>query len=235
MEIKGTRLTISETFRGMERDELEAYIKQSGAQANRQLRAIGKSQWSEASHAYRYIEKLHEKEASGERGLKVTRTGANFSLATSRADIKELQARATYIEKFLDAKTSTVIGTKDVYKGIYETYKENNPEAGFLSFREFSSWWREATISNFVKQYGSERMQSLREKAEGMNSEQVARALTSVGFRPDTNYDKGDKEIPIDVILDELKNGGRRKKKTTSRAEAERTQREKRKGRRSTK
>ena len=207
------RRDIDTRFRSMSQRELTDYIHKMGKVANTRLRELEKTKHGaiyKASSAYRYVEKQArvEREQGQTYVYSVARDGSfKFNTSTRNVDIRSLQERATQISRFLSARSSTVTGTKEIYKQSYQTYKESNPDYEG-TFVEWSESFSTAIIKNFRDQYGTDNYHELMQKAKKykMSANEIVNLLYDVGFRADTDYYKEnpDKEIPLSKIYDAM-------------------------------
>ena len=206
------RRDIDSRFRDMTQRELTDYIHKMGKVANTRLRELEKTKHRsiyKSSSAYRYVEKQAriEREQGQTFVYGVAKDGSfKFNTSTRNVDIRSLQERATQISRFLSARSSTVTGTKAIYKQSFETYRESSGYEG--SFSEWSETFSNAIIKNFREQYGTDNVNSLMQKARkyDLSTDEIANLLYDVGFRDDTDYYKEnpDKEIPLSKIYDAM-------------------------------
>ena len=207
------RRDIDSRFRDMSQRELTDYIHKMGKVANTRLRELEKTKHGsiyKSSSAYRYVEKQAriEREQGQTFVYGVAKDGSfKFNTSTRNFDIRSLQERATQISRFLSARSSTVTGTKAIYKQSFETYRESGGYEG--SFSEWAETFSNAIIKNFREQYGTDNVNYLMQKARkyDLSSDEIANLLYDVGFRDDTDYYKEnpDKEIPLSKIYDAMK------------------------------
>ena len=206
------RRDIDSRFRDMSQRELTDYIHKMGKVANSRLRELEKTKHGsiyKSSSAYRYVEKQAriEREQGQTFVYGVAKDGSfKFNTSTRNVDVRSLQERATQISRFLSARSSTVTGTKSIYKQSFETYRESRGYEG--SFSEWASIFSSAILKNFMEQYGSDIVNKIMRKATDyeMNADEIANLLYDVGFRDDTDYYKEnpDKEIPLSKIYDAM-------------------------------
>ena len=206
------RRDIDSRFRDMSQRELTDYIHKMGKVANTRLRELEKTKHGaiyKSSSAYRYVEKQAriEREQGQTFVYGVANDGSfKFNTSTRNVDIRSLQERATQISRFLSARSSTVTGTKAIYKQSFETYRESSGYEG--TFSEWASIFSAAILKNFMEQYGSDVVNKIMRKASDyeMNADEIANLLYDVGFREDTDYYKEnpDKEIPLSKIYDAM-------------------------------
>ena len=206
------RRDIDSRFRDMTQRELTDYIHKMGKVANTRLRELEKTKHGriyKSSSAYRYVEKqAHIEREQGQTFVySVARDGSfKFNTSTRNVDVRSLQERATQISRFLSARSSTVTGTKAIYKESFKTYQDSTGYTG--SFSEWSEIFSNAIIKNFLEQYGTDNVNALMEKGRKykMSTDEIANLLYDVGFREDTDYYKEnpDKEIPLSKIYDAM-------------------------------
>ena len=207
------RRDIDSRFRDMSQREMTDYIHKMGKVANTRLRELEKTKHGsiyKSSSAYRYVEKQAriEREQGQTFVYGVTKDGSfKFNTSTRNVDIRSLQERATQISRFLSARSSTVTGTKSIYRDAFRTYQNSTGYEG--SFAEWSETFSNAIIKNFHEQYGTDNVNALMEKGRKykMSSDEIANLLYDVGFREDTDFYKEnpDKEIPLSKIYDAMK------------------------------
>ena len=153
------RRDIDSRFRDMTQRELTDYIHNMGKVANTRLRELEKTKHGsiyKSSSAYRYVEKQAriEREQGQTFVYGVAKDGSfKFNTSTRNVDIRSLQERATQISRFLSARSSTVTGTKAIYKQSFETYRESSGYEG--SFSEWASIFSSAIIKTVMEKYGS--------------------------------------------------------------------------------
>lgn len=176
----------SSYINGMNAAQLKDYIKTVGKAANERLRALERSGLQNSSASYRFI-KAQSRDADSAMGY--TKKGQmKFNVATRAVDVNELRHRAAMIEKFMNAKSSTVTGTKAIYKQAYDTFEKNHPDAK-ITFKEFAEGMSYGLIKHFGEIYGSEMLVELHEKSTGMTSEEVEECLLAGGFTMDTTQE----------------------------------------------
>ena len=206
------RRDIDSRFRDMTQRDLTDYIHKMGKVANTRLRELEKTKHGaiyKSSSAYRYVEKQarNEREQGQTFVYGVAKDGSfKFNTSTRNVDLRSLQERATQISRFLSARSSTVTGTKAIYKQSFETYRESSGYEG--NFSEWAETFSNAIIKNFREQYGTDNVNSLMQKARkyDLSSDEIANLLYDVGFREDTDYYKEnpDEEIPLSKIYDSM-------------------------------
>lgn len=206
------RRDIDSRFRDMTQRELTDYIHQMGKVANTRLRELEKTKHGaiyKSSSAYRYVEKQAriEREQGQNFVYGVAKDGSfKFNTSTRNVDVRSLQERATQISRFLSARSSTVTGTKAIYKESFKTYQDSTGYTG--SFSEWASTFSNSLIKNFRDQYGTDNVNALMQKAKTykLTADDIENLLYDVGFRKDTDYYKEnpDKEIPLSKIYDAM-------------------------------
>ena len=206
------RRDIDTRFRSMTQRELTDYIHKMGKVANTRLRELEKTKHGaiyKSSSAYRYVEKQAriEREQGQTFVYGVAKDGSfKFNTSTRNVDVRSLQERATQISRFLSARSSTVTGTKSIYKESFKTYQDSTGYTG--TFSDWSETFSNAIIKNFREQYGTDNVNALMEKGRKykMSTDEIANLLYDVGFREDTDYYKEnpDKEIPLSKIYDAM-------------------------------
>ena len=121
-QVARVRRDIDSRFRDMTQRELTDYIHKMGKVANTRLRELEKTKHGaiyKSSSAYRYVEKQarFEREQGQTFVYGVAKDGSfKFNTSTRNVDIRSLQERATQISRFLSARSSTVTGTKSIYR-----------------------------------------------------------------------------------------------------------------------
>lgn len=120
-----------------EKKDLEKEYKKLISKANRRLSRIEKGGKTRASKAYKHIESGAYYNLKG-----VTKVKDNPRFRYEKnLTINQLRSRYTEVEKFLNAKTSTLSGIKKSYKKGFETfkrkYKENYGKDFNLTYDEY--------------------------------------------------------------------------------------------------
>lgn len=204
------RRDIDRRFAQMSARQLTDYIHTKGKAANTRLRELEKTKHGglyKSSSAYQYV--IERERAERERGQNViysrTKGGqVKFKTSTRNVEVKELMERATQISRFLEARTSTVTGTKAAYEQAYKTWKEKH-ENEDIPKTEWFGFWRSAVIQNFKEQYGSEELYTLMSYADKYNLSvsEIEEMLKSVGFDERTNFEENN-VIPLKDIYDAI-------------------------------
>lgn len=174
------------------RSDIAADVATMAKRANQRLRELEKHGLTEASHAYRYVERLAFDADTATAHDKKGRVKWNTN--TRKKSYQQLQHEKAELERFLnEAKTSTVKGTKAQFEKGYQTYKQKAKEAGrkTVSRSEYGDIWRMRNIKNLQKVYGSNEAVRIIERA-------LARGLTI------DEIDKRLDDLPPDTSLWEL-------------------------------
>ena len=140
-----------------ERMELENEIRTLAKRANERLRALERHDLTEASNAYRYIERRHFDKDSA---ITEDRQGRiKFDTALVKKTRQQLEHEVTELKRFLyEAKTSTVSGTEERYRRAFESYAKNKDHSkilGEISRSEFDAMVRTAGFKGFITVFGS--------------------------------------------------------------------------------
>ena len=134
--------------------QLAGYIANYGKTVNTRLSALEKKGYAESSVAFRYIT-----EKDPHRGEFVTKSKSGYtkiSLKTRGLTRNQLLAKATTIQGFLNAKTSTISGTKKVYDKSLNTFNErNNAKLSAAEYKDLVTHdkWKDAS-----KKFGSDQI-----------------------------------------------------------------------------
>lgn len=174
------------------RSDIATDVATMAKRANQRLRELEKHGLTEASHAYRYVERLTFDADSATAHDKKGRIKWNTN--TRGKSYQQLQHEKAELERFLnEAKTSTVKGTKAQFEKGYQTYEQKAKEAGrkTVSRSEYGDIWRMRNIKNLQKIYGSNEAVRIIERA-------LARGLTI------DEIDKRLDDLPPDTSLWEL-------------------------------
>ena len=134
--------------------QLAGYIANYGKTVNTRLTALEKKGYAESSVAFRYIT-----EKDPHRGEFVTKSKSGYtkiSLKTKELSRNQLLAKATTIQSFLNAKTSTISGTKKAYDKSLKTFNErNNTKLSHAEYKNIVTHdkWKDAS-----KKFGSDQI-----------------------------------------------------------------------------
>ena len=134
--------------------QLAGYIANYGKTVNTRLSALEKKGYAESSVAFRYIT-----EKDPHRGEFVTKSKSGYtkiSLKTKGLSRNQLLAKATTIQSFLNAKTSTISGTKKAYDKSLKTFNERkNTKLSAAEYKYLVTHdkWKDAS-----KKFGSDQI-----------------------------------------------------------------------------
>ena len=102
--------------------QLAGYIENYGKTVNSRLSALERKGYAESSLAFRYIT---EKDPHRWEYVTKSKSGyAKISLKTKGLSRNQLLAKATTIQGFINAKTSTISGIKKAYDKSFNTFNE---------------------------------------------------------------------------------------------------------------
>lgn len=131
--------------------QLAGYIANYGKTVNTRLSALEKG-YAESSVAFRYIT-----EKDPHRGEFVTKSKSGYtkiSLKTKGLSRNQLLAKATTIQSFLNAKTSTISGIKKAYDKSLNTFNERKNTN--LSNEEYKDLVTHDKWKDASKKFGSD-------------------------------------------------------------------------------
>ena len=134
--------------------QLAGYIANYGKTVNTRLSTLERKGYAESSVAFRYIT-----EKDPHRGEFVTKSKSGYtkiSLKTRGLTRNQLLAKATTIQGFLNAKTSTISGTKKAYDKSLNTFNErNNAKLSAAEYKDLVTHdkWKDAS-----KKFGSDQI-----------------------------------------------------------------------------
>ena len=134
--------------------QLAGYIANYGKTVNTRLTELEKKGYAESSVAFRYIT-----EKDPHRGEFVTKSKSGYtkiSLKTKGLSRNQLLAKATTIQGFLNAKTSTISGTKKAYDKSLKTFNERNKTK--LSQAEYKDIVTHDKWKDASKNFGSDQI-----------------------------------------------------------------------------
>ena len=134
--------------------QLSGYIANYGKTVNTRLSAVEKKGYAESSVAFRYIT---EKDPHREEFVTKSKSGyTKISLKTKGLSRNQLLAKATTIQGFLNAKTSTISGTKKAYDKSLKTFNEKkNTKLSAAEYKDLVTHdkWKDAS-----KKFGSDQI-----------------------------------------------------------------------------
>lgn len=188
------RSTYSTNIMSMDVKQLALYVQSKGKRANQRLREIEKHGLETSSSAYRYVKAL---EFDADKAIGLTGHGeVKFNITTKGLSQAELRHKASEIEGFLRAKSSTVTGIKKGIDTAYETFTANYPNAGY-DYKTFRESLSHGIFENFLEMYGSQELLELHRKTEGLTLKEVETILHKAHF-----YKRSRKKIPDIATID---------------------------------
>lgn len=140
--------------------QLAAYIANYGKTMNTRLSALEKKGYAESSVAFRYIT-----EKDPHRWEYVTKSKSGYtkiSLKTKGLSRNQLLAKATTIQGFLNAKTSTISGIKKAYKKSLNSFNERKNTN--LSQEEYKNLVTHDKWKDASKKFGSDQILAIARK-----------------------------------------------------------------------
>ena len=150
------------------RTQESAYVKEKRKEynnlrktANQRLRRLSKSDVKYGSRAYRY---LTEKLSNQSEYLTQKKGILQFKpLTRGYITQQELEHKLSIVSKFLDAKTSTIRGTKELYKKGYHTFL-NAHENVNISYDDWYSMVASQDFADSKQKFGSDQIISVVDK-----------------------------------------------------------------------
>ena len=200
---------LNENVNSLTEKELKVGIQSLAKVANQRLRQLEKSNKATSSPAYKYIERLAF-DASKTKGtgsdkysfIGETKWGEiKFNTATTKMNQSQLRQEFSFLQRFLNTKTSTVTGVKKNIEKGYEKFKEQYEKATGSTLGEGSiELWGDALFKHFSDIYGSDEAENLMQQIDSANlsNSEVYDILRKSGFSLNTGYD----EIPLSTIYD---------------------------------
>ena len=200
---------LNENVNSLTEKELKAGIQSLAKTANQRLRQLEKSNKATSSPAYKYIERLAF-DASKTKGtgadkysfIGETKWGEiKFNTATTKMNQSQLRQEFSFLQRFLNAKTSTVMGVKKNIEKSYEKFKEQyEKQTGSQLNNDISYLWSDALFKHFSEIYGSDEAENLMQQIDSANLSisEVHEILRKSGFSLNTGYD----EVPLSTIYD---------------------------------
>lgn len=123
--------------------------------ANDRLKRLSKSDIKYGSRAYRYLtEKLSNQSEY------LTQNGKILQFKPLKRGYitqQELEHKLSIVSKFIDAKTSTITGTKELYKKGYRTFLKNNENVK-ISYDEWYSMVASQDFADAKQKFGSDQI-----------------------------------------------------------------------------
>ena len=200
---------LNENVNSLTEKELKAGIQSLAKTANQRLRQLEKSNKATSSPAYKYIERLAF-DASKTKGtgadkysfIGETKWGEiKFNTATTKMNQSQLRQEFSFLQRFLNAKTSTVMGVKKNIEKSYEKFKEQyEKQTGSQLNNDISYLWSDALFKHFSEIYGSDEAENLMQQIDSANLSlsEVHEILRKSGFSLNTGYD----EVPLSTIYE---------------------------------
>lgn len=200
---------LNENVNTLTEKELKAGIQSLAKVANQRLRQLEKSNKATSSPAYKYIERLAF-DASKTKGtgadkysfIGETKWGEmKFNTATGKMNQSQLRQEFSFLQRFLNTKTSTVTGVKKNIEKGYEKFKEQYEKATGSTLGEGAiNLWGDALFKHFSEIYGSDDAENFMQQIDSANLSisEVHEILRKSGFSLNTGYD----EVPLSTIYD---------------------------------
>ena len=191
----------SKEFNQMTKDELKTYYKKIATIANKRARMLEEKDLYRASNAYNWLERHVYDNKNTKIYVKDKQGRPKFNTNISKMSFQELKSASAEASKFIEANTSTVSGIKEMYIKGYDTFRKNNMDgSNYLTFEEYSEFWKSGLIQNYSKIFGSDQAVRLTQamEAEDLTVEELEQILKDGGF--DENTQEG--EISLSDIED---------------------------------
>lgn len=145
---------IIDSISNLNRKELIEFIRNEGKRANTRLVALEKQQLQ--SVAYQYVT---SKMPNREQLTQVSKSGHIKFQTTkiAKEDVNQLRQRAYAISNFLNAKTSTISGTKKMYDKAYSKLSEKLAKKGLkqVAKSDFKQIFENKNWDSFKDKFGS--------------------------------------------------------------------------------
>ena len=140
--------------------QLAGYIANYGKTVNTRLSALEKKGYAESSLAFRYIT---EKDPHRLEWVTKSKSGyTKISIKTKGLTRNQLLAKATTIQGFLNAKTSTISGIKKAYEKSWNTFNERKDAN--LSQEEYKDLVTHDKWKDASKKFGSDQILAIVQK-----------------------------------------------------------------------
>lgn len=200
---------LNENVNTLTEKELKAGIQSLAKVANQRLRQLEKSNRATSSPAYKYIERLtfDTSKTKGTGADKYSFIGETkwgeikFNTATTKMNQSQLRQEFSFLQRFLNTKTSTVTGVKKNIEKSYEKFKEQYEKTTGSSLGDGTiELWGDALFKHFSEIYGSDEAENLMQQIDSsdLTNSEVHEILRKSGFSLNTGYD----EIPLSTIYD---------------------------------
>lgn len=200
---------LNESVNTLTEKELKAGIQSLAKVANQRLRQLEKSNKATSSPAYKYIERLAF-DASKTKGTgaakysfigETKRSEIKFNTATTKMNHSQLRQEFSFLQRFLNTKTSTVTGVKKNIDKSYEKFKEQyEKQTGSQLNNDISYLWSDALFKHFSEIYGSDEAENFMQQIDSakLSISEVHEIIRKSGFSLNTEYD----EVPLSRIYD---------------------------------
>ena len=157
----------SKEFNKMSKDELKTYYKKIATIANKRARSLEEKDLYRASNAYNWLERHVYDNKNTKIYVKDKQGRPKFNTNISKMSFQELKSASAEASKFIEAKTSTVSGIKEMYSKGYNTYKQKHMNnSDYLTFEEYSEFWKSGLVQNYSKIFGSDQVVRLSQAME---------------------------------------------------------------------
>ena len=179
----------SKEFNKMSKDELKTYYKKIATIANKRARSLEEKDLYRASNAYNWLERHVYDNKNTKIYVKDKQGRPKFNTNISKMSFQELKSASAEASKFIEAKTSTVSGIKEMYLKGYNTYKQKHMNnSDYLTFEEYSEFWKSGLVQNYSKIFGSDQVVRLSQamEAEDLSVEEIEQILEEGGFNENT-------------------------------------------------
>ena len=179
----------SKEFNKMSKDELKTYYKKIATIANKRARSLEEKDLYRASNAYNWLERHVYDNKNTKIYVKDKQGRPKFNTNISKMSFQELKSASAEASKFIEAKTSTVSGIKEMYSKGYNTYKQKHMNnSDYLTFEEYSEFWKSGLVQNYSKIFGSDQVVRLSQamEAEDLTVEELEQILREGGFNENT-------------------------------------------------
>lgn len=200
---------LNENVNTLTEKELKAGIQSLAKVANQRLRQLEKSNKATSSPAYKYIERLafdasKTKSTSTDKYSFIGETKwgeIKFNTATTKMSQSQLRQEFSFLQRFLNTKTSTVSGVKKNIEKGYEKFKEQYEKATGSSLGEgMIELWGDSLFKHFSEIYGSDEAENLMQQIDSsdLSNSEVHEILRKSGFSLNSGYD----EVPLSTIYE---------------------------------
>lgn len=200
---------LNENVNSLTEKELKAGIQSLAKVANQRLRQLEKSNKATSSPAYKYIERLafDATKSKGSGADKYSFIGETkwgeikFNTATTKMSQSQLRQEFSFLQRFLNTKTSTVSGVKKNIEKGYEKFREQYEKATGSKLGEGSiDLWGDALFKHFSEIYGSDEAENFMQQIDSANLSisEVHEILRKSGFSLNSGYD----EVPLSTIYE---------------------------------